>query len=425
MTPKPEIICSRIHALIFGEQRPQQWITSFEYNPKEEYMAFASMPESLSEYYQAAKRLFGDLSIHQPADDDEPWPVLFYVSAQAPPPKTHPLCSVYSTLVRAEILSIIRDTEAWRKHTAFTLLKYSIITLREQIAGLLSKTMEMELHKQDQEPADSLEMYLSAVLEQELLCLWYDLDFRFESVLDGSGMTPEQLYISVLKQPPPDEPDVLLNRAGYRQLLGPTCRKRYAQKQVEELKDKLSHTEKRDLPEHAIAENNDSRRLLENALLRIILETGKRAEPCPQAADPDDNRKYLDNILRKMEEKSLDKQNKTALLRPISDPELMETAGKMDSGSVAAAILKRLLAERNRVIPDKNGEREITKAGGILDDFVFFHDLREEMGVSQQTLNKYVQGAGVVSHVFSNKNKCIHKDGLKKLFEFYKTNPGE
>jgi len=56
---------------------------------------------------------------------------------------------------------------------------------------------------------------------------------------------------------------------------------------------------------------------------------------------------------------------------------------------------------------------------GLLEEYIFMDSIREKLGVSDVTMNKYLRDASVEILKFSQQVKMIHQDEYRKLLEFY------
>jgi len=420
----PEEICSGMRALLFGNLRPAVTSYDYEHGDRESFRRYFEKPENPGQYIVHS----ADSLPHWLEQKDDyntvSWPKLFYLSAEPVEKPFHPLCRVYDYFICGESGMILIHTMKWQEEAEMSLLKYYLITLLEQFTDYLKECVRF--HSSEENKLESrLEHYQKKRLYGVILCLIFDLNLRFDSVLDDRKASGDELYLIHLEKEIPDSPEITLSSAGIERLISGAARTQGAIKIIEKL---LKDVRERVKDSGGVAKRSDdmeSLEILENCWLRIWLTTRKRSERCPEACNAAENKKYLDKLLEGYRKKSLSKSEKEKLIAFSAAEKTIFNNKQTGTNSAAEQIFNTLENERNaikaRTGNEDHGDSSNDTEGspGLLEEYIFVDSLREKLGVSDTTMNKYLRDASVKILKFSQQVKMIHKNEYKKLIEFY------
>ena len=312
----------------------------------------------------------------------------------------------------------------WQEEAEMSLLRYYLITLQEQLTEYLKESVRFHLSTGD-ELVSRLERYQKKRLYEVVLCLLFDLNLRFDSVLDDRKASGDELYLIHLEKEIPIKPEVTLSPAGTEQLISDAVRTQGSIKIIEELLTDAWQRVKDTGEKSKRFEDMRSVEILENCWLRIWLTISKRSERCPEACNTEENEKYLNKLLAGLRETGLSKREKEKLIAFSAAERTIFHDKNSGTNSAAEQIFNTLENERNAIKArtGNNGQgdspNDTEGSPGLLEEYIFMDSLREKLGVSDVTMNKYLRDASVEILKFSQQVKMIHQDEYRKLLEFY------
>ena len=420
----PEEICIGLRALLFGNLRPSVRMQIYEHGDRESFRRYFEKPENPGQYIVHS----ADSMSHWLEQKDDyntvSWPKLFFSPVEPGEKPFHPLCRMYDYFICGESGMILIHAMKWQVEAEMSLLRYYLITLQEQLTEYLKESVRFHLPKRD-ELVSRLEHYQKKRLYEVILCLLFDLNLRFDSVLDDRKASGDELYLIHLEKEIPEKPEITLSPAGTEQLISDAVRTQGSIKIIEELLTDARERVKDSGGKSKRFEDMRSVEILENCWLRIWLTISKRIERCPEACNAEENEKYLNKLLAGLRETGLSKREKEKLIAFSAAERTIFHDNHFGSNSIAEQIFNTLENERNALMERTGKEdhrenlNEIQGSPGLLEEYIFVDSLREELGVSDITMNKYLRDASVNILKFSQQVKMIHKDEYRKLLEFY------
>ena len=420
----PEEICIGLRALLFGNLRPSVRMQIYEHGDRESFRRYFEKPENPGQYIVHS----ADSMSHWLEQKDDyntvSWPKLFFSPVEPGEKPFHPLCRMYDYFICGESGMILIHAMKWQVEAEMSLLRYYLITLQEQLTEYLKESVRFHLSTGD-ELVSRLERYQKKRLYEVVLCLLFDLNLRFDSVLDDRKASGDELYLIHLEKEIPIKPEVTLSPAGTEQLISDAVRTQGSIKIIEELLTDAWQRVKDTGEKSKRFEDMRSVEILENCWLRIWLTISKRSERCPEACNTEENEKYLNKLLAGLRETGLSKREKEKLIAFSAAERTIFHDKNSGTNSAAEQIFNTLENERNAIKArtGNNGQgdspNDTEGSPGLLEEYIFMDSLREKLGVSDVTMNKYLRDASVEILKFSQQVKMIHQDEYRKLLEFY------
>lgn len=417
----PEYIISGIRNILFGQLQPESAADRF--NPKLESFQADSlweMPETPSDYLNKVEKYLTHRQGEEVLWRDTKWIKPFYKNIRLKKNAFHPLCRFYENLIECECLMAIQELNNMQEKLELTLLKYSLVTLQRELIEVIkeSERRKGELNIEVQTEG-SLEQYVYELLFRKVTALLMDIQLRYHSSFEERAISQEKLFIKYLEKPLPAVPVVYRTKSGTEFELSLSASKEDVKERIERLLLQVYDLKEINNAAKEIDDLNDSTSILENAWFILCLQASDNRGDLPLAGNTDRNREYLENVLRQLHNGSL----KSDALRNLKEAvdvaiQVLDIGDGRGSLSVQIAAFIHELANKN----DKEGKQKSNgkrDTPSPLDEYISWDELRELTGVSDVTLNKYLNQAEVDVIKFSQKTKYIHRDNLDKMINYF------
>jgi len=255
---------------------------------------------------------------------------------------------MYDYFICGESGMILIHAMKWQVEAEMSLLRYYLITLQEQLTEYLKESVRFHLSTGD-ELVSRLERYQKKRLYEVVLCLLFDLNLRFDSVLDDRKTSGDELYLIHLEKEIPEKPEITLSPAGTERLISDAVRTQGSIKIIEELLTDARERVKDSGGKSKRFEDMRSVEILENCWLRIWLTISKRIERCPEACNAEENEKYLNKLLEGYRKKDLSKREKEKLIAFSAAERTIFHDENSGTNSAAEQIFNTLENERNAI----------------------------------------------------------------------------
>jgi hypothetical protein len=416
---------------LYGRLAPKNALERYEYSDENLFEDLWEIPQSPEDYVAKDPEISKRWQFLEETTDGSAWIPAFYKLPENKPDPFHALCKFYRTFMYCESRLIMHCTKQWVEKWTLTLLKYELLSLREELIALLT-ACEDRLKESREETSSmgmKLEQFMVPLLRNQLLILISELGDRYHHLMEDKPLTLEELYVKRMRQPVPDQQEWYITGHYIDFYLEKYLRPPAELENIE----KLLSIAYRDYDK--IEEAGDKERLageiqrLENVILcYIMLVETEQVEPY-DLLDTEQNRQYIEEWTAALD--NTEQRDESFRLH-----HLMRRMGYCrdiirieNSSSEAGELLLRLedifdpSAGRDGLSNTPSVQEEPvvpTKEHWALQEYISVEAIREKLGVHMNTLNRYFKESDAPVIQITQKIKWMHVDDFHAFMQEHK-----
>ena len=433
-----ETLTDGIHQILFGIHKPDRELERYEQQLADSdlhhyLVSFPSSPAAYTDLHGTIRaRWIRFLTDHE--DMFLKWTPSFYTMPDDRSGAFHILCDFYSYFIRAECRMMIQVSEAQKESLAISTLKFETLTLRNELLDLIRETANRLQRVQPDTLEGDLNQFVLKQLRDNLLITFLELQKRSAHLFKNRIISKRELFLKHLNQPEPDPTPwhrtVTLTEFELEEAL----RTPEIPDQLHSVEDLLMTVRSESSGHGSRVENSVS--LLENVwfCLFMIHKTGiwdtldlNDANQCSQNIEEIHQALYQDSS----------ENNST------SSAEIIQTViycfdniqkvlndRRTECTSSACRLIRSIKAHYEGGSEVPNGAQpELNRAmvvrevpeSSILDQYIPVDQIKEKLGVTHKSMNKYLSKSKTPVHKFSNKTQLISVDDFNTMMDHFKT----
>lgn len=434
-----------IRQLLYGHFKPGPVADRFNRQDSGLCHDLRRMPASPKNYLQMDPDLEGRWN-HGGLKGDR-WLPAYYSLPPDKPEAFHILCTFYRVLIRCECRMMVQAAEGWVEDQTLSILKYELVSLRGHLLEHL-KECEGRLNRKPSGP-DSLpgrlERFMLQLLRNHLLMVFYELQQRYEHLLEDQLISTEELYLEHLQRPVPRQEDFCPTIEFTRDKLEKCLRPPVKTRKIRQLMDSIrKRFEGEKHPEMAY-QLRKNLHLLENTWLCMMICRAEekadysdlnRPETCLNriqawrkiVAGSDEDAADLHLLLKQMPDiypvlKNLpDLKDVTPLAQAAGAP--FEAGQHYSAAAMLIAEIEHLFdpAAGSGGLTEDSESKNDHNDHPLLEQYISFDEIRKKFGVSDKTLKNYLQQSNATLTVFSNKSKWMRRDHFESFVASFQQN---
>lgn len=429
-----------IGQLFYGRYRPKEVLERYKYG--DEYLChhLTALPESPGCYLAQSSYITEQWKPHQQYINREHWVDEFYTIPEEYPEAFHILCKFYRVYIQSECRLMFSVTQVWIEELNLPILKYELVTLRDELLDLLRESHDRSSKVIDSPagPHQNIEHYMLRLATEYLLITLHELQERYGHLLEDRVITTEMLYLKYLKRPVPKRIVWYSTETHTLFELEKALRPPDVEQKVKKLRAKkvkaYTQYHSKNIPEAL----RNSIAILDNLLLCMFIGNISESNCSSALVDHEANLQKINEWREQIQQPGFIEHDNEAeihlLLQYFMEAKkLLEVhQSTIDPPSEA----EMLISDIENIFDSSAGTGGITEGAAptspvtrqsqsephwLLQQYIPYKEVLDKFNVTDTSFKKYIRESGIQIIKITNKNKWIHQDDFKTFMNSFKT----